>query len=102
MSNSKAKTVSNAIYNILKFEYVKTLTADNGKEFSYQRKIKRDLETQLYLTYLYCSWQRGTNCLLREFIPKGTDIANITENDLHYYTTLINTSPRKVLNWKTA
>ena len=42
------------------------------------------------------------NGLLREFIPKGTDIANVTENDLHYYITLINTRPRKVLNWQTA
>lgn len=39
----KGKTVSDAIYNLLKFEYVKTLTADNGKEFSYHRKIERDL-----------------------------------------------------------
>lgn len=104
--NRKAKTVSNAIYNLLKFEYVKTLTADNGKEFSYHRKIERDLETQLYFADPYCSWQRGTNentnGLLREFIPKGTDIANVSENDLHYYTTLINTRPRKVLNWQTA
>ena len=104
--NRTAHVVSEAIYKLLKFENVKTLTADNGKEFSYHKKIERDLETQLYFADPYCSWQRGTNentnGLLREFIPKGTDIADVTEDDLHYYTTLINTRPRKVLNWRTA
>ncbi|MET3208330.1 UNVERIFIED_CONTAM: IS30 family transposase [Paenibacillus sp. PvR008] len=54
----------------------------------------------------YSSWQRGSNenanGLLREFFPKGTDFAQVTDESLHHALDLINHRPRKCLGWRTA
>ncbi|EJG4481008.1 IS30 family transposase, partial [Enterococcus faecalis] len=51
-------------------------------------------------------WQRGTNentnGLLREYVPKGTDIGEFTESQIQEFVYKINTRPRKVLGYKTA
>ncbi|NLB23626.1 MAG: IS30 family transposase, partial [Clostridium sp.] len=53
----------------------------------------------------YSAWQRGTNensnGLLREFFPKKTDLAKITEDELVDALLKINGRPRKCLDWKT-
>jgi IS30 family transposase len=68
---------------------VKTITADNGKEFADP----------------YASWQRGSNehhnGLLHCFFPKGTDFAIISAKTIDRATMTINSWPRKNLNWKT-
>ncbi|OIB01047.1 hypothetical protein AK95_01130 [Paenibacillus sp. LC231] len=54
----------------------------------------------------YSSWQRGSNensnGLLREFFPKGHDLAEITDEELAHAIRLINLRPRKCLGWKSA
>ncbi|MFB5674646.1 IS30 family transposase [Paenibacillus terreus] len=82
-----------------------TATTDRGKKFACYASQEDTHGTQVYFADLYSSWQRGSNenanRLLREFFPKGTDFAQITdealEDDLH----LINHRPRKCLGWKT-
>lgn len=101
-----AKRVSRSIVRLLKDQVVRTITADNGKEFSDFRTVENKLSVPVYFADPYCSWQRGTNentnGLLREFIPKGTDIGTITKNQLQKYVKLINSRPRKVLDFQTA
>jgi transposase, IS30 family len=63
-------------------------------------------EITVYFADPYSSWQRGTNenanGLLREFFPKRTDFAQITESEQTLALSLINNRPRKCLGWKTA
>ena len=53
----------------------------------------------------YSPWQRGTNentnGLLRQFFPKGTSFANVSDDDLQRVVDLINNRPRKRLNFLT-
>lgn len=103
--NRKATVISRAIVSLLKDQSLHTITADNGKEFSDFRMVEEQLHTSVYFADPYCSWQRGTNeqtnGLLREFIPKGTDLGIITDRQLQVYVQLLNSRPRKVLGYDT-
>ncbi|EAK8386874.1 IS30 family transposase [Listeria monocytogenes] len=100
-----AARVSNEISRILSDEVVHTLTADNGKEFSNFSEIEQNLQTEVYFADPYASWQRGTNentnGLLREYVPKGVDIGTYTQEQIQEYVYMLNTRPRKVLNYQT-
>lgn len=92
------------------FKYIpkykqKTMTYDNGREFALHRMIEFETNLDVYFAHPYCSWERGsnenTNGLLRQFTPKKTDFEKITQNQLKYYVSLINSRPRKRLDYKT-
>ena len=84
----------------------KTYTVDRGKEFACYSKIENDLKVPVYFADAYSSWQRGSNenanGLLREFFPKKTDLARVTEEEVNEALCLINQRPRKCLGWKTS
>jgi IS30 family transposase len=105
LPDRKANRVSKAIESLLKDDVVHTLTADNGKEFSDFEYVEKTLNADVFFADPYASWQRGTNentnGLLREFIPKGLDIGVFTEEQLQEFVYMINTRPRKVLNYRT-
>ena len=102
----KAATVTRQLLNMLKNEVVCSLTADNGKEFSNYEELEEKLQVPVYFADPYCSWQRGTNentnGLLREYIPKGKDIGQVTQEELDRYVYLINTRPRRIFGFHTA
>jgi IS30 family transposase len=83
-----------------------TATADRGKEFACYTSLEATHGVQVYFADPYSSWQRGSNenanGLLREFFPKGTDFAQITDEALENALHLINHRPRKCLGWRTA
>lgn len=76
-----------------------TLTCDNGSEFAEYELMERDNEIDIYFAYPYHSWERGTNentnGLLRQFFPKGTYFATITQKEIDRAVDLINARPRK-------
>jgi IS30 family transposase len=82
-----------------------TLTLDNGKEFASHTHIAKSLEMGVYFARPYCSWERGTNentnGLLRQFIPKGTDIGKVSHQEVSLYVDRLNDRPRKRLNFRT-
>lgn len=90
--------------NIPKYKQ-KTMTYDNGREFSHHSMIEYLTKLEVYFAHPYSSHERGTNentnGLLRQFIPKKTDIQSVSENQLKYYVSLINSRPRKRLGYKT-
>jgi len=63
-------------------DMIHTITADNGKKFSFHKKIAEKLNLFIYFTKSYPSWERGanenTNGLIRQYFPKGTDFGDIT------------------------
>jgi IS30 family transposase len=84
-------------------KHVLTLTSDNGKEFAGHAEISEKLNSEFYFCTPYHSWERGlnenTNGLVRQYFPKGTDFAKLTETDVQRVEDLLNNRPRKALNY---
>jgi IS30 family transposase len=83
----------------------KTLTVDNGKEFAQFKQLEKITGFSIYFADPYSAWQRGcnenTNGLIRQYLPKGTNFKNITNNDLAIIVKKLNHRPRKCLNYQT-
>ena len=86
-------------------DVVHTITADNGKEFSYHEKISEELDADVYFAHPYSSWERGlnenTNGLLRQYFPKDTDLKKVTQQAVRRAVDRLNSRPRKGLDFKT-
>lgn len=84
---------------------IKSITYDNGKEFSKHEKINKLLNTKSYFCKPYASYEKGTveniNGLIRRFFPKGTDFDKISEEEIAYVENWINNRPMKILNYMT-
>ncbi len=84
---------------------IKSITYDNGCEFSRHEKINKELNTSSYFARPYCSNDKGTveniNGLIRRFFPKGTNFATITDEKIAYVEDWINNRPMKILNYMT-
>ena len=82
---------------------VKTITCDNGFEFGQHKTIEKLLKCQVYFTDTHSPQQRGSNenfnGLLREFFPKGTSLAHVTQLDVTQAVTTLNRRPRKRLGY---
>ena len=82
-----------------------TLTSDNGREFAEFLEIEKQLSAGFYFAYPYHSWERGvnenTNGLIRQFFPKQTDFATITNIDIKRVEDKLNNRPRKTLGYQT-
>ncbi|MCK4519427.1 MAG: IS30 family transposase [Candidatus Omnitrophica bacterium] len=90
----------------------KTITFDNGGEFLDWESIessslkKTEKRTKVYFAHPYSSWERGTNenqnRMIRRFIPKGTNIAKVSNKEIKRIEDWMNNYPRKILGYKTA
>lgn len=84
---------------------VHTITVDNGKEFCDHRDIATVLRTNIYFAHPYASWERGlnenTNGLVRQYFPKKSDFAQLTNTDAQRVAELLNNRPRKTLGYRT-
>ena len=82
-----------------------TITYDNGSIFSEHDTTEEQTGITIYFANAYCSWERGTNenanGLLRQFFPKKSLFATITQGDIQKAVRLINNRPRKRLNYST-
>ncbi len=78
---------------------IKTITFDNGLEFSEHERIAETLETDIYFAHPYASWERGTNentnGLIRQYFPKGTDFNLVSEKEIQEVMNRMNDRPRK-------
>ena len=87
----------------MKLYPIKSITADNGNEFSSLSKIEG---LDVYFAHAYSSYERGTNenfnGLLREFIPKGCSLKELNQNLLEDYTKAINERPRRIHGYQSA
>ena len=104
------KTAANVAAAMIKLltpykDLVKTLTFDNGTEFTQHEKIGKALKAKTYFAAPYASWERGinenTNGLLRQFFPKGTDFAEVTQKEIKQAVERLNNRPRKTRGYKT-
>lgn len=83
----------------------KTFTADNGTEFHGHLEIERKTGVRFYFATPYHSWERGTNentnGLIRQYLPKRTSMAGLTQKECNAIAQHLNDRPRKRLGYAT-
>ena len=84
---------------------MQTLTWDQGKEMASHGRFTLATDVKVYFCDPASPWQRGsnenTNGLLRQYFPKGMNLANLSQDDLDEVATSLNTRPRKTLAFAT-
>ena len=82
-----------------------TLTVDNGKEFASHEAVADALRIRIYFADPYSAWQRGlnenTNGLIRQYVPKGSNVRTLTNEQIQHIMDRLNNRPRKSLGFLT-
>ena len=100
MKNALAETMTT-----LPEQLRRSLTWDRGKELSAHVAFRVETGIPVFFADPQSPWQRGTNentnGLLRQYFPKGTDLARWSNEDIQAVAAALNGRPRKTLGWKT-
>lgn len=107
VDSKQTETVVNALIkhaHKLPQELYKSLTWDRGKELSHHRRFTLATDIQVYFCDPQSPWQRGTNentnGLLRQYLPKGTDLSTYSQAQLNGIARRLNERPRKTLDFQ--
>lgn len=80
------------------------MTYDRGSEMARHVELPKRLNMTIWFAEPHAPWQRGsnenTNGLLRQFLPKSTDLGQVTQPQLNDIAELMNNRPRKTLEFK--
>lgn len=107
LPSKKAQDVTQAAIALLQpiKPFAKTITFDNGKEFTLHEAIAKALECETYFAKPYHSWERGqnenANGLLRQYFPKTMELVDVTMKQVFEAVDKLNSRPRKCLGFKT-
>lgn len=82
----------------------RSLTFDQGSEMRHYQRLEKSTGITVYFAHPHAPWERGicenTNGLLRQYLPKGTDLSVHDQQYLDEIAWRMNTRPRKTLGWK--
>jgi IS30 family transposase len=108
LSDAKAVTVREAFeaaFRMTPPALVKTLTYDQGSEMAEHAMLAANLDIRVYFADAHSPWQKGAienaNGLLRQYLPKGTNLAHHTQEQLNEIAEKLNNRLRECLDWKT-
>ena len=103
LPNRKSGTIRAALSEVLKDVVVRSITTDNDIAFACWKELEILLNTPLYFTHPYHSWEKGlvenTNRWIRCFVPKRRDIQSVTQDELDEIHTFLNDRPRAVIGF---
>jgi IS30 family transposase len=109
VDNLQAQTVLLALIALLREippALRKTITFDNGSEFAFWYKLEILLGITVYFCDPYCAWQKGTvehsNKEFRRFVPKGTDLALISDEQIARIELALNSKPMNCIGMASA
>lgn len=81
----------------------KSITVDNGMEFASHQELAAQTKVSVYFAHAKSPWERGTNenhnRLIRQYLPKLTDLAKVSDAKIQWIQDRINTRPRKGLGY---
>jgi IS30 family transposase len=107
LRTGKADTVAKAYTRALKrFESQmrRSITWDQGSEMSKHKTLTKNTGVKVYFAHPHSPWERGIceniNGLLRQYLPKSTDLSLFSQKQLDDIAFKLNTRPRKTLGWK--
>ena len=90
---------------LLPREMRRSMTYDRGSEMACHPELARRLKIDIWFRDAHAPWQRGssenTNGLLRQFMPKGSDLRAAVQTWVNDVAWQMNGRPRKTLDWKT-
>jgi IS30 family transposase len=85
--------------------WIKTITLDNGTEFHGDKNVEDQFGVKFYFATPYRSWERGsnenTNGLVRQYLPKGTCLKDLTQAQCNWIASELNNRPRERLGFRT-
>jgi IS30 family transposase len=102
-----AETTSAIVKNLIHLpkQLRRSITYDNGFENTKHQETNRMLRTRSFFCSPYHSWEKGSvenvNMLIRRYIPKKMDIADVCNEDLKYIENRLNNRPKKCLDYQT-
>lgn len=104
LENRKHSTIKSAFRELFDNSKVITITTDNDIAFSNWKQLEKQLNTKIYFTHPYHSWEKGlvenTNKWIRQYIPKKQNILEVTEKQIQDSLYYLNDIPRKIINFQ--
>ena len=104
LPNRKRDTIRAALSLILKDVVVRSITTDNDIAFTCWAELEALLQTRIYFTNPYHSWEKGlvenTNRWIRCFVPKRRDIETVTQEELDTIHAFVNDRPRACIGFR--
>jgi IS30 family transposase len=105
LPNRKRTTVRSALSSMFHGVALRSITTDNDIAFTCWRELEVLLNTQIYFTHPYHSWEKGlvenTNRWIRCFVPKRRDIGSVTEEEMQEILSFLNDRPRECIGFRT-
>ena len=108
LTDARAVTVREAfeaVFSMTPPALLKTLTYDQGSEMAEHATLAVNANIRIYFADAHSPWQKGAienaNGLLRQYLPKGTNLANHTQAQLDVIAEKLNNRLRECLDWKT-
>ena len=105
LPNRKRNTIRAALSRLFSGVTVKSITTDNDIAFTCWRELETLLNTHIYFTHPYHSWEKGlvenTNRWIRCFVPKRRDISTVTQEELIEIHSFLNDRPRECIEFRT-
>jgi len=104
LPNRKRATVRSTLSSMFHGVDLKSITTDNDIAFTCWRELETLLNTHIYFTHPYHSWEKGlvenTNRWVRCFVPKRRDIGTVTQEEINEILSFLNDRPRECIAWR--